>query len=181
MKKIQAAIDFAAEKHKKQTLCGRPYIAHPLLVYELVKEVAPTRKSLHIAALLHDTLEDTFTSPLEIKKRFGKRVASLVIELTDANEQRKKLGSVEYYTKKLLLMSVDALVVKLADRLAHIMNIFNMPLEKTLENAETSRKVIDNIAKNKRFNTIQKKLVTKFNNLYCELNSCFEERNKFLF
>ena len=74
------------------------------------------------AALLHDTIEDTDTSYTELEATFGKKVANLVKELTsDKNISNK----VEYLTKKMIHMSPDALLIKLADRLSNVSDLQN--------------------------------------------------------
>jgi len=86
MSKLQEAIDFATKAHGKQKrkYTGEPYISHPIAVMEMVKEVPHTPEML-IAAVLHDTVEDTDVTLKDIKDRFGTKVAELVDGLTDVS------------------------------------------------------------------------------------------------
>ena len=72
------------------------------------------------AALLHDTLEDTETSSLELRTIFGDDVAKMVWELTNSKFDVEKLGKEAYMSEKLTRISEDALFVKLADMLYNI-------------------------------------------------------------
>jgi len=78
------ATTFATAKHAGQTRKYNPnvpYVTHPLKVAEMLREIR-NDSDLVAVALLHDVVEDTDTSLYEIKIHFGKRVASLVAELT---------------------------------------------------------------------------------------------------
>jgi len=170
---IQKAIDFATERHKTQTLNNRPYIAHPLLVYEIVKEIKPNDEELQIAALLHDVVEDTAPTLVgkamllaKIETEFGKKVGELVAELTDNAVERKQIGKVAYDSQSCLRMSADALTVRLADRLSHTYNIFGMSFEDTFNNAMVTRQVVDNLVTDRDLDEIQKQLVDRFNEAF---------------
>ena len=62
---------------------------------------------------MHDTLEDTPCSYIEIETEFGPLVASVVMELTSDEEAIKKIGKNEYLKEKMLNMSKYALTLKL--------------------------------------------------------------------
>ncbi len=84
-KKIyRRAIAFATEAHAGQIrkYTGDPYIKHPIAVAEIVQSVHHTEEMV-IAAILHDTVEDTAVTLLDIKHAFGPTVATLVAWLTD--------------------------------------------------------------------------------------------------
>ena len=87
------AIDFAAKKHRHQRRKdpeASPYINHPIdLANVLVQEARVMDTTVLIAAILHDTLEDTETTPAELAAAFGNEVRDIVIEVTD----NKKLAS----------------------------------------------------------------------------------------
>ena len=110
-KKLNLAIEFATKKHNGQLRKGTliSYIVHPLEVMQILYSMRADT-NLMIAGILHDTLEDTNTTPEEIKKLFGKDVLNLVEsnsedksktwcerkthtikELSHANERIKKL------------------------------------------------------------------------------------------
>lgn len=121
--KFREALKFIREKHAGQVrkFDHKPYIVHPIRVSKFIKKFKGNSKhidELMIAALLHDTLEDTNTTVLEIKKKFGNLVASLVKELTSDADKIEKLGKSLYLSKKMTEELTDyALVLKLADRL----------------------------------------------------------------
>ena len=81
------ALDFAAHKHSNQRRkdpAKTPYINHPIAVANiLLSEAGITDESVLIAALLHDTVEDTDTTFDEIDQRFGTVVRDIVAEVTD--------------------------------------------------------------------------------------------------
>ena len=87
MKQLDKAIQFATKAHEGQTrkYTGEPYIVHPLAVMEIVKTVEHTEEML-MAAVLHDTVEDTDTTIQDIDREFGPVVAQLVEELTDVSK-----------------------------------------------------------------------------------------------
>lgn len=135
MNKIIKAINFCAEKHKGQERreTNLPYLIHPVIVSELVLKYKSSSKHvevLRVAALLHDTLEDTETDFMEIQREFGPLVASLVLELTSDEAEITRLGKNEYLIQKMLEMSNYALFLKLVDRLS---NISDAPRGKYLE------------------------------------------------
>src|SRR5882672_846845 len=95
---ILSAAAFAADKHRTQRrkdAGASPYINHPIALAELLASVRVTEKDVVIAALLHDTVEDTDSSFGELKQRFGQSVANIVREVTDdkalAKDERKRL------------------------------------------------------------------------------------------
>ena len=84
---LLAALRFAAHKHSRQRRKdseATPYINHPIEVAEVLSRVGgitdlPTLQ----AAILHDTIADTETSPQELEDHFGQEVRLLVQEVTD--------------------------------------------------------------------------------------------------
>ena len=72
------------------------------------------------AAFLHDTMEDTETSSVELRGEFGDKIADLVWELTNSKYDIEKIGKEEYMSEKLKNLSNDALLIKLADMLYNI-------------------------------------------------------------
>ena len=83
-KRFDDAIKFATEKHTQQFRKreNTPYILHPLEVAAVAAELTKDEDVL-IAAVLHDTVEDTDTTVEEIQQRFGHRVAELVASETE--------------------------------------------------------------------------------------------------
>lgn len=124
MTQILKALEFCKRKHAGQTRkgSGHAYATHPISVSYIV---AAYKRSKHldeilIASLLHDTLEDTETTFVEIATKFSPLVASLVLELSNDEVEIAKLGKLEYQKKKLVGMSSYALVIKLGDRLHNV-------------------------------------------------------------
>jgi (p)ppGpp synthase/HD superfamily hydrolase len=98
------------------------YVTHTIAVSYLVGKYKTSKKLEHliVAAILHDTLEDTVTTFGELVDNFGPLVASLVLELSNDSEQIGKLGKLEYQKRKCLGISSYGLVIKLCDRLHNI-------------------------------------------------------------
>ena len=83
VQEVYRAYLFGAEAHEGQhRLSGEPYIYHPIAAARILAELRLDHKSI-IAAILHDTVEDTRTSFDEIEEAFGKEVRDLVDEVTD--------------------------------------------------------------------------------------------------
>jgi guanosine-3',5'-bis(diphosphate) 3'-pyrophosphohydrolase len=127
---ILDAASFAADKHRRQRrkdADASPYINHPLALADiLAREGGVSDARVIAAALLHDTVEDTETSIEELEQRFGKRVASIVAEVTDdkslAKDERKRLQIVKAASK-----SNEAKLVKIADKIANLRDILASP------------------------------------------------------
>jgi GTP diphosphokinase / guanosine-3',5'-bis(diphosphate) 3'-diphosphatase len=124
------AIDFAARKHKDQRRKDEqasPYINHPLSVALLLAEIGGlSDPEILAAAVLHDTLEDTGTTPEELESQFGQRVRRIVEEVTDnkalGKEVRKQL-QIDHARD----LTADAVLVKLADKTANVTDVTHSP------------------------------------------------------
>ena len=130
---LEEVLQFATERHKGQLRAdGQDYITHPIRVSELVKKYkkSSNQNILTAGALLHDVVEDTYTSYRELQDRFGEVVASLVMEVTSSTFMPKLVGKQTYLAHKMRYMSSYALVIKLADRLDNITDITAVKLEK---------------------------------------------------
>ncbi len=128
--RLMSAAHFAAQKHAAQRRKGEasePYVNHVIEVAHLVSHTlsAPDPDIL-MAALLHDTIEDTGVTTAELAERFGDEVAALVLELTDdrtlPKAERKRL-QVEHAGKR----SLRAQTIKLADKISNLRSIVNSP------------------------------------------------------
>ncbi len=130
MNRILQATHFAAIKHTSQRRKNpalTPYINHPVEVAWLLSSLGGIEdEDILIAALLHDTIEDTQTTREEIVMQFGERVAGFVCECSDdkslAKAERKRL-QIENAPKK----SHGAKCIKLADKLSNLMSMLNDP------------------------------------------------------
>lgn len=126
------AIRFSADKHRNQRRkdnAQSPYINHPIDVAQLLWEVGGVRDAnVLLAAVLHDTIEDTRTFPEEIRAQFGQDVLSLVLEVTDdkslPKQERKRL-QIETAPFK----SLGAKLIKLADKACNVRDLVTTPPE----------------------------------------------------
>jgi guanosine-3',5'-bis(diphosphate) 3'-pyrophosphohydrolase len=147
---ILRAASFAAEKHRNQRrkdAAASPYIKHPIALAELLASVGVEGPRVLLAALLHDTVEDTDTSFEEPEQHFGKAGADIVREVTDdkllAKEKRKRL-QVEHAAH----LSRGAKLVKLADKICNLRDISisppaDWPLERKREYFDWAKRVVD--------------------------------------
>ena len=120
--RLWAAFDFARLAHSGQTRkSGEPYLIHPVEVALIVAEMNLDAESV-VAALLHDTIEDTGYGYGDIKGRFGAAVADLVegvTKLTKTEFSTKEEQQMESLRKMFLAMARDirVILIKIADRL----------------------------------------------------------------
>ena len=126
---LEQAIDFAEQMHKGQIRKGdkKPYVVHPKAVYSILKSFGIKDKVLLVAAWLHDTIEDTAATYNIIKRKFNKEVANLVKALSSDKKAIDQLGKEVYLLKKMLQMSNNELIIKLADRLHNVTYIMSNP------------------------------------------------------
>lgn len=130
MIRLLQAVRFAAEKHapqRRKNAAATPYINHPIEVAEHMARVGGiSDEDLLVAALLHDTIEDTNTSFAELESAFGSRVAGIVMECTDDKSleklERKRLQILNAPKK-----SPDAKCVKIADKTCNLASILVDP------------------------------------------------------
>ena len=128
--RLMKALSFAADKHRFQRRKDTeetPYINHPINVaLTLLEKGGEHNNDLLVAAVLHDTIEDTQTTPEEIEHQFGKVVLDLVLEVTDdknlPKEERKRLQVLHAPHKSIL-----ARKLKLADKICNVYDIVNHP------------------------------------------------------
>ena len=127
---LARALDFAARKHRDQRRKGaasEPYINHPAEVARLVAEAtAGVDPVLVIAALLHDTIEDTETTMDELAREFGAEVASLVAEVTD-DKSLPKAERKQLQVKNAPHKSPRAKLIKVADKTSNLRSIVASP------------------------------------------------------
>ena len=128
--KFLQAISFAAQKHKLQKRKGadeEPYVNHVLEVANLLANVGKVEDyDILIAAVLHDTVEDTATSGEEITNFFGVTVSGYVLEVTDDKslpKARRKELQVEHAPH----LSTGAKLIKLGDKISNIRDVTENP------------------------------------------------------
>ncbi len=174
---IDEVLAFARERHKGQYRAdGSDYINHPIRVSKLVAEYKPSRNSniLSAGALLHDVLEDTYTSYRELCDRFGIVVASLVMEVTSSGFMPKLVGKRFYLAHKMQYMSSYALVIKLADRLDNLTDMSAVALEKIKRTYFDTIYMINYLESKRNLTDAQKNLIAairlKLENINGEYN-----------
>ncbi|MGI8641496.1 MAG: HD domain-containing protein [Pyrinomonadaceae bacterium] len=129
LKLLQAA-SFAAKKHIAQKRKGNdaaPYINHPLEVINLLANVGKVEDyDVLIAAVLHDTIEDTETTKEEITELFGSEVCGMVVEVTDDKslpKAERKQKQIEHAPH----LSHGAKLIKLGDKISNIRDVMENP------------------------------------------------------
>tara|TARA_R100000005_G_C4968997_1_gene182677 strand:- start:65 stop:583 length:519 start_codon:yes stop_codon:yes gene_type:complete len=119
---IERAIWFATQAHAKQTrkYTGEPYINHPIEVMHLVRTVTDDPEVL-AAAVLHDVVEDTPVTNMNIRIAFSPRVAELVSDLTDVSrpEDGNRATRKELDRQHIAKASPEAKTIKLADLISN--------------------------------------------------------------
>ena len=131
------ALQFASSKHQHQRRKGEdasPYINHPIAVAHVLATIGSvTDLATLTAAILHDVIEDTETTPEELDERFGAEVRGLVEEVTDdkrLNKQVRKELQIEHVPG----LSPRAKMIKLGDLSCNIVDLTqNPPLTWSLE------------------------------------------------
>jgi guanosine-3',5'-bis(diphosphate) 3'-pyrophosphohydrolase len=124
------AATFSADRHRHQRRKGvdaSPYINHPLDVAHILASVGGvTDVTTLVAAILHDTIEDTDTTVDELETNFGREVRRLVEEVTDDKRldraERKRL-QVEHAPN----LSAAAKVIKLGDKISNVRDVIENP------------------------------------------------------
>ena len=127
---------------------GEPYITHPLAVATIAAEIGMDTTTV-VAALLHDTVEDTDYSLEDLSRDFGTEVARLVDGVTKLD--KVVLGSAaeaETIRKMIVAMSEDprVLVIKVSDRLHNMRTMRFLPPEKQAKKARETLEVIAPLA-----------------------------------
>jgi len=148
---LRKAYVFSAKVHLGQVrLSGEPYLNHPLEVAGIL-----TQMKLDIASvatgLLHDSVEDTFTTPEEVRESFGEEIAQLVDGVTKISQislRSAEEGQAENLRKIILAMVKDIRVVliKLADRLHNMRTLKFQSPERQVEIAQETLDIYAAIA-----------------------------------
>lgn len=173
---IDDVLAFATERHKGQLRSdGQEYITHPIRVSKLVAEYKPSKNSkvLEAGALLHDVLEDTYTSYRELQDRFGEVVASLVMEVTSSTYVPKLVGKQIYLAHKMRYMSSYALIIKLADRLDNVSDLAGLKIEKIQKTFFDTIYMINYIEGKRILTDAQARLIQAIRSKLLEVNSIY--------
>jgi len=123
------AIEFASRKHSTQRRKDKgasPYINHPIAVAHLLADTGCVTDLVTLmAAVLHDTIEDTKTTGEELEAQFGRDVRELVEELTDDKTLHKEVRKLQIEHAPCL--SPRAKAIKLADKIANVQDVTEAP------------------------------------------------------
>lgn len=149
--KILEAYEFAKNAHdgvKRKS--GEPYIVHPLCVAKILIENNMDYATI-IAGLLHDVVEDTDITLVDIKKRFGATVAKLVDGVTKISAlqlKEKNLTEADSMKRLLIAMGNDVRVIfiKLADRLHNMRTIEYLKPDRQVRMSKETKEIFIPIA-----------------------------------
>ena len=153
LKLLLKALAFAAFKHKNQRrrdVDASPYINHPIsLANILCNEGHITDIDTICGALLHDTVEDTETTALELEHEFGKAISAIVMDVTDDKtlpKAARKQAQIDHAAH----ISDKAKLVKLADKISNLRDVReNAPVDWSLQRRQEyfdwAGKVIDQV------------------------------------
>ncbi|MHA2104575.1 MAG: HD domain-containing protein [Candidatus Hodarchaeales archaeon] len=128
-KLVDKALEFGETKHRGDTrkVTGDPYFIHPIQVAINILGEKDTDLNVVVAALLHDTVENTDTSLEDIKEQFNEKIKILVDGMTKPDPKLKsKLGKDTYYEnyflhlEKISTEDIRVLKVKLSDRIDNL-------------------------------------------------------------
>ena len=147
---LTEAYHFAAAKHvgqRRKGVAAEPYVNHLTEVADLAaRATGGADAEVIVAAVLHDTVEDTDTTFEEIEARFGPRVAALVAEVTDDKslpKAERKQAQVEHAAHA----SPGAKIIKLADKTSNLRAMAvsppkGWPAERRAEYLDWARRVV---------------------------------------
>src|SRR6185312_12204878 len=146
---VERAYEVAAHWHKDQKRkSGDPYIPHPLAVATILAELGMNTITL-VAALLHDTVEDTGYSLEQLRADFGEEVAHLVDGVTKLDKvELGNAAEAETIRKMVVAMARDprVLVIKLSDRLHNMRTMRFLSPEKQEKKARETLEVLAPLA-----------------------------------
>jgi GTP diphosphokinase / guanosine-3',5'-bis(diphosphate) 3'-diphosphatase len=148
---VKKAYDYSLKNHEGQTRAsGEPYLVHPLEVALVLAEMKMDPVAV-AAGLLHDSVEDTSVTVVDIRKEFGEQVAHIVEGVT-------KISKIDFATReeqqaenlrKMMLAMVDdirVVLIKLADRLHNMRTLEHLPPERQHKIAEETLEIYAPIA-----------------------------------
>jgi GTP pyrophosphokinase len=137
-KLIRSAFDLALDAHKDmRRKSGEPYIYHPIAVAKIAASEIGLGTTSIVCALIHDVVEDSNYTLLDIKRKFGDKIAKIVDGLTKIQEVFDHTDSMqaENFRKMLLTLSDDVrvILVKLCDRLHNMRTLESMSRKNQLK------------------------------------------------
>ena len=143
---VRKAYEFSARAHEGQMRrSGEPYVKHPVAVAGVLTSLK-TDITAVVAALLHDTLEDTVATADELQREFGKEVVQLVDGVTKIGKITFKSSEekqAENFRKMVLSMADDirVVIIKLADRLHNMRTLEHLSEKKRQEIAQETLEI----------------------------------------
>src|SRR6201997_1469270 len=148
---VKKAYDYSMKNHAGQSRAsGEPYLVHPLEVALVLAEMKMDSVAIS-AGLLHDSVEDTSVTVVDIRQEFGEQVAHIVEGVT-------KISKIDFATKeeqqaenlrKLMLAMVDdirVVLIKLADRLHNMRTLEHLDPERRQKIAKETLEIYGPIA-----------------------------------
>src|SRR5579864_9496671 len=148
---VKKAYDYSLKNHEGQSRAsGEPYLVHPLEVALVLAEMKMDPIAV-AAGLLHDSVEDTLVTIVDIRKEFGEQVAHIVEGVT-------KISKIDFATReeqqaenlrKMMLAMVDdirVVLIKLADRLHNMRTLEHLPPDRQHKIAEETLEIYAPIA-----------------------------------
>ncbi|MCL6713659.1 bifunctional (p)ppGpp synthetase/guanosine-3',5'-bis(diphosphate) 3'-pyrophosphohydrolase [Pseudoxanthomonas sp. z9] len=160
---LRRAWEVGAAAHEGQTRkSGEPYITHPVAVAGVLAELGMDAETL-IAAILHDTIEDTPLTREAIAGEFGESVAELVDGVTKLDKLKfrdRQEAAAESFRKMLLAMSRDlrVIMIKLADRLHNMRTLGAQSAEARQRIARETLEIYAPIAQRLGMNLVKSEL-----------------------
>jgi GTP diphosphokinase / guanosine-3',5'-bis(diphosphate) 3'-diphosphatase len=155
---VERAYDVAASCHRDQKRkSGDPYITHPLAVATILAELGMNIDTI-CAALLHDTVEDTPYTLVELRGEFGEEVALLVDGVTKLDKVKYgESAEAETVRKMVVAMSRDirVLVIKLADRLHNMRTLRYLSRDKQERKSRETLEIFAPLAHRLGMNTVK--------------------------
>src|SRR5215212_10393554 len=179
---LNRAYVYAMKAHGSQTRAsGDPYFSHPLEVAAILTDLKLDDATI-VAALLHDTIEDTEATRGEIDQIFGPEIGALVEGLTKLKRLElvsREAKQAENLRKLLLAIADDVrvLLVKFADRLHNMRTLEYMPPEGRARIAEETLDIYAPLAGRMGMHSLREELEDlSFRQLYPEANELVSER-----
>ena len=160
---IEKAYKYALEKHKdKKRKDGSNFIDHPVTVAKILSDINVDDITI-IAALVHETISESDSTPDELEELFGSEVRVIVESLTKINKLKLNgdSESESLYLRKILVgLSEDprVLIIKLADRLHNMRTLSSLPIEKQKQKTRETMNVLIPIAHRLGINSIKSEL-----------------------
>ena len=150
---IVKALAFAAHKHRDQRRKdsgASPYINHPISLADLLYHKGGVDDVVVIVgALLHDTIEDTDTTPAELTAEFGSEISGVVLEVTD-DTRHDRTTRKQAQIERAAQTSDKAKLIRLADKICNLQDMLTRPpaswdLDRKQEYFDWAKRVVDQI------------------------------------